>query len=77
MTKTTKKPKVLADLEMNDCRWPIGDPRQEGFHFCGARQIPGRPYCDAHWQMSFVTAKPRHAGASVAPMLLPMNRRAA
>lgn len=77
MTKAIKKPKGLADLEMNDCRWPIGDPRQEGFHFCGDRQIAGRPYCEAHWQMSFVTAKPRHAGASLAPMLPPMNRRAA
>lgn len=73
MTKAAKKPKGLADLEMNDCRWPVGDPRHEGFHFCGARQMAGRPYCELHWQMSFVPAKSRHA--HVAPMTT--NRRAA
>jgi GcrA cell cycle regulator len=27
------------------CMWPIGDPKQAGFHFCGAPSEAGRPYC--------------------------------
>jgi GcrA cell cycle regulator len=30
------------------CMWPIGDPKQPGFHFCGAPSEPGRPYCSQH-----------------------------
>ena len=52
-TKTPKKA-TLETLEAHQCRWPIGDPRQAGFHFCGAQKAEGRPYCAAHWQMSFV-----------------------
>lgn len=59
MTKKVSKIKTLVDLEACDCRWPIGDPRQPGFHFCGAQQVLGRPYCKDHWQQSFDAAKPR------------------
>jgi len=30
------------------CSWPMGDPKQPGFHFCGEEAEPGRPYCAAH-----------------------------
>lgn len=55
MSSKPKKLKSLLDLESCDCRWPIGDPRQSGFHFCGAQAALGRPYCIEHWQLSFVT----------------------
>jgi len=58
MSKALKN-KTLNDLEINDCRWPIGDPRQADFHFCGAPQQSGRPYCAAHWAMSFEASKTR------------------
>jgi GcrA cell cycle regulator len=45
---------------MNDCRWPIGEPKHPDFHFCGAAQAPGRPYCALHWQMAFQPPRPRH-----------------
>src|SRR5262245_65191596 len=32
------RPKTLVDLESDDCRWPLGDPRQPNFHFCGSLQ---------------------------------------
>ena len=59
MTKKISKIKTMADLETNDCRWPIGDPRHEGFHFCGAKQADGRPYCQEHWNLAFVPGKTR------------------
>lgn len=37
-------------MTINDrmCRWPIGDPADEDFHFCGHAPFPGSPYCEAH-----------------------------
>lgn len=73
-----KKQKTVATLEAKDCRWPIGDPREEGFHFCGAAQLPGRPYCALHWQMAFMPARPRGgAQAAAATPVMPPTRRAA
>ena len=69
----SKKPKTVFTLERDDCRLPIGDPRQEDFHFCGAQALAGKPYCQHHWQMAFQPARPRDArSAAVVP-----SRRAA
>lgn len=54
-------PLVLADgnhatvLTINDrmCRWPIGDPGDEGFHFCGRGPREGSPYCEAHAEKAY------------------------
>ncbi|MFM9941150.1 MAG: GcrA family cell cycle regulator [Hyphomicrobiaceae bacterium] len=64
MIEKAKQLKVMETLEASDCRWPIGDPRHPGFHFCGARQAAGRPYCIEHWQLSFVPSRPRHQAAA-------------
>lgn len=70
MTKTVKKIKTMADLEHCDCKWPIGDPRHADFHFCGAKQALGRPYCQEHWEMSFVPGKARHQSSNQPAFLL-------
>jgi len=67
MTKTANKTKTLTDLEACDCRWPIGDPRQADFHFCGERKLLDRPYCAKHWPLAFDATKQRHKQA--APVL--------
>lgn len=81
MSKKIQKNKTLLELEANECRWPLGDPRQEGFHFCGAQQVLGRPYCIQHWQLSFVPGKGRqHVSAekmTAATQLATPARRAA
>jgi GcrA cell cycle regulator len=54
-------PIVLEDgsfatvLTINDrmCRWPIGDPSENAFHFCGRNPKHGSPYCDAHSRKAF------------------------
>ncbi len=77
MSNKPLKPKTMADLEANDCRWPIGDPRQSDFHFCGAQKMLGRPYCTHHWQMSYEPSKARPAqGSKPAPVAIPVNRAA-
>lgn len=39
---------TFAELEPHHCRWPIGDPRNSDFRFCGCRRELSRPYCAAH-----------------------------
>lgn len=39
----------LEDLPAHACHWPIGDPSEPGFGFCG-RPAPERVYCDPHWR---------------------------
>lgn len=42
-------------LALNDqmCKWPIGDPGAEGFHFCGHRSFNGLPYCEYHSRLAY------------------------
>ena len=75
-TKTTKI-KTMANIEADECRWPIGDPRDEGFHFCGGQQRAGRPYCAAHWEMSFVPGRSRYQPAATHVITALPVRRAA
>ena len=35
------------------CSWPMGDPKQPGFRFCGEEAVPGRPYCAAHCSQAY------------------------
>jgi GcrA cell cycle regulator len=42
-------------LTINDrmCRWPIGDPSENEFHFCGHKPKFGSPYCEAHARKAY------------------------
>lgn len=44
----------LVDLDMHTCRWPVGDPKDEKFHFCGKKIRAGQTYCDEHSEMAYV-----------------------
>jgi GcrA cell cycle regulator len=48
-------------LTINDrmCRWPIGDPSENEFHFCGHKPKNGSPYCDAHARKAYQPQQPR------------------
>ena len=48
----------LMDLKINTCRWPIGDPKDEDFHFCGEQTVTGKPYCLAHCQEAYLNMAP-------------------
>jgi len=41
------------------CRWPIGDPQQADFHFCGRKKVLGLPYCEFHARRAFQPPQPR------------------
>jgi Uncharacterized protein conserved in bacteria len=43
----------LVQLTERTCKWPIGDPLQEGFHFCGNDSGEASPYCGYHARLAF------------------------
>ena len=45
--------KSIETLEANHCRWPIGDPQHDDFHFCGKSKVSGLPYCEFHARRAF------------------------
>jgi GcrA cell cycle regulator len=43
------EPVTIMDLRESMCRWPMGDPTQSEFRYCGAKKLPGQgPYCSCH-----------------------------
>jgi GcrA cell cycle regulator len=44
----------LIMLDNSQCSWPIGNPGEEEFHFCGAPAVPGKPYCKPHCDVAYV-----------------------
>jgi GcrA cell cycle regulator len=49
----------LRDLNELNCHWPKGDPLQADFEFCGAKALPGMPYCPHHSRMSYAPPRER------------------
>lgn len=49
----------MANLKPDQCRWPIGDPDSEGFHFCGAQVFVGKPYCYEHCKQAYQFTPPK------------------
>lgn len=43
----------LMELSDKRCRFPIGEPGADGFHFCGAPPVDGAPYCRPHCQIAY------------------------
>lgn len=41
------------------CKWPIGDPSTEEFHFCGHSVDDNASYCVAHSRMAYQPSQPR------------------
>lgn len=47
--------KVISILELTEkhCRWPVGDPKDPGFGYCGAGAYQAHPYCAEHVAIAF------------------------
>ncbi|MEM8790072.1 MAG: GcrA family cell cycle regulator [Pseudomonadota bacterium] len=43
----------LLELTERTCKWPIGDPAEENFFFCGLPCAPSKPYCEHHVAIAF------------------------
>ncbi len=46
-------PRRVASGGTKSCMWPVGDPKEQNFHFCEAPAEPGRPYCAAHCSQAY------------------------
>ena len=49
----------MANLKPNQCRWPIGDPDSDNFHFCGEAVFAGKPYCYEHCRQAYQFTPPK------------------
>ena len=47
-------PISIADLHEFTCRWPIGDPSQPDFGYCGSPTEENKPYCPDHCRIAYV-----------------------
>lgn len=49
--------RALIELGPDCCHWPVGDPLQPGFFFCGAAKSgDGEPYCPSHMRRAITQA---------------------
>lgn len=52
--KVYKENITLTELDNHTCRWPIGDPKDEDFRFCGCKVKTGQTYCEEHSAIAYV-----------------------
>jgi len=52
----------LMQLNETTCKWPIGDPLNDDFHFCGRDSDEGKPYCEFHSKRAYHTLDRRKRG---------------
>lgn len=57
---------TLLDLTERMCKWPIGDPREPDFVFCGRGIRIGTPYCPDHAAMAYQSSSRRGQAAIAA-----------
>ncbi|MGB0261247.1 MAG: GcrA family cell cycle regulator, partial [Henriciella sp.] len=49
---------TILTLRDSMCKWPIGDPSDPTFAFCG-RKATGGPYCAEHAKIAFQPVRKR------------------
>jgi GcrA cell cycle regulator len=51
--KPASSTRAAAQVGSKTCSWPMGDPKQPGFHFCGEPAEVGKPYCASHCHVAY------------------------
>ena len=46
-------PISFAGIKDGLCRWPLGEPEDLGFKFCGRNSSDGMVYCDEHHSLAY------------------------
>lgn len=46
----------MFELREKMCRWPLGDPKEPDFRFCGCQAVAGLPYCGEHAKIAYQAA---------------------
>lgn len=52
---------TLTELTERTCKWPIGDPAEKDFHFCGSEAELTASYCPYHAKLAY---QPRQASTN-------------
>ena len=52
------EPRRTAIVVCDGCVWPIGDPGENGFRFCGANVPARQTYCDEHSGRAYMREAP-------------------
>lgn len=52
---------TVATIKNNMCKWPLGDPATDDFHFCGQSTLSGKSYCAYHAHLAFQPPQRREA----------------
>jgi GcrA cell cycle regulator len=53
----------LTELTERTCKWPVGDPLKDDFHFCGHESPDASPYCSYHQKMAYQPVHERRRAA--------------
>lgn len=56
-----QRPLPVTSSIYSSCQWPLGDPGDPGFHFCGGNPVSGRPYCPKHCEAAYLKRDPAKA----------------
>ena len=69
--KSTKS-KLLTtiNLTIDTCRWPLGDPLEPDFHYCGELPLVSGPYCDKHHSQSYNAPRSKKPSTSIQAVAL-------
>jgi GcrA cell cycle regulator len=54
----------LTDLTERTCKWPVGDPLKDDFHFCGCESPDSSPYCTYHQRLAYQPVNERRKAAA-------------
>lgn len=54
---------TILTLQDHMCKWPIGDPTDNEFRFCGRKIKEDEPYCEAHCSVAYQPSRRRGAPA--------------
>ena len=54
---------TLLELTDDTCRWPVGDPAEEEFYFCGGQTLDWSPYCATHSSIAYLPLSGRKLAA--------------
>jgi GcrA cell cycle regulator len=54
----------ILTLTDTTCKWPIGEPGTDDFHFCGHSPRGGSPYCEYHSRVAYQTVDRRQRRAA-------------
>ena len=58
---------TIMTIKDHMCKWPIGDPMESDFRFCGRKIKQGEPYCEAHCSVAYQPSRRRGSGPKALP----------